>query len=497
MASCVAVVAATVLTRDIGYILDTPLWVDEAWVAVSVRLPLSMTDDVAVTTPMGWMLLLRGASALPGDPLRLVPLGFAVLAALAGWMAAREAHLRWHPTLAGLVGGMTVALSPALLTRADLKQYTADAFAALALSALAVRCARSRSRRDLAILVVASGACASVSVAGLFIAPSILGALLVDAAADQRWGDLRDRAIATLAAGAVLGAYAVVFVLPSVNSALTDYWADLYLPGAPVDAFEAIRHRFARVGPLVGGDAVWPLWYLAALFGAVRLWLIGQRVIVLTWVNLLMGLVLLGALERYPFLDIRTSTFVLVGISWFAGIGFLHGSLLIAQRSLRGALPLLVAGLATLGLVASAAWPSIWAHTVPPLDVRSQTEYVVEHRREDDVVLIGLLGGYGAAYYWTGAPVSVEFTDVTATGFITWPNDESVVHARDRTREAIGAAVREAVETARRRGADRIWIIHTHVGPTEWGAWKSELAAAGLELRDVDVGVEPLRYAEL
>ncbi|MEK8107833.1 hypothetical protein NKG94_27590 [Micromonospora sp. M12] len=71
----VAVLLALVpVVHDLKTALTASYWLDEAWVALSVRLPLSDLPVVTSSTPLGWSLLLR---LVPDtDYLRVVPIAF-------------------------------------------------------------------------------------------------------------------------------------------------------------------------------------------------------------------------------------------------------------------------------------------------------------------------------------------------------------------------------------------------------------------------------------
>lgn len=52
--------------HDVAYLLRTPFWVDEAWVAVTTRFPLSQLPAVTSSNPIGWSALLRLVT-MPGQ----------------------------------------------------------------------------------------------------------------------------------------------------------------------------------------------------------------------------------------------------------------------------------------------------------------------------------------------------------------------------------------------------------------------------------------------
>ena len=97
------------IVHDVPYLLHQSFWVDEAWVADTVRARIGLTLSLSSSTPLGWTYLLR-----------LVPLLFTMLAAAAGYLFGRELRLTRFVT--GILTGAAVLLSPAMLVRDDLKQ---------------------------------------------------------------------------------------------------------------------------------------------------------------------------------------------------------------------------------------------------------------------------------------------------------------------------------------------------------------------------------------
>src|SRR3954452_2439045 len=118
-----------VFVHDLKFWLSIPYWLDEAWVVDSVRAPLSLVPRLAATTPLGWILLLRLVPHGGLERQRLVPLIFAGLAVSAAYLLGRELGLTRFT--AGLATATAALLSPAMLIRNDLKQYTAEAFGSI------------------------------------------------------------------------------------------------------------------------------------------------------------------------------------------------------------------------------------------------------------------------------------------------------------------------------------------------------------------------------
>lgn len=49
---------ATLVVHEVGYMVSAPFWTDEAWVAISSKLPLSQLHEVSASTPVGWSFVL-------------------------------------------------------------------------------------------------------------------------------------------------------------------------------------------------------------------------------------------------------------------------------------------------------------------------------------------------------------------------------------------------------------------------------------------------------
>src|SRR3954447_23417349 len=135
------------VVHDVGYLLRQPYWLDESWVAFSTKAPWRDLPLVSASSPLGWTVLLRVVPLGGPERQRLVPLAFAGLAGAVAYLLLRSVGVRRLP--AALAGGGTVLLAPALLARADLKQYTADAAVFLLLLLLLCRLEAHWSHRRL------------------------------------------------------------------------------------------------------------------------------------------------------------------------------------------------------------------------------------------------------------------------------------------------------------------------------------------------------------
>ena len=61
---------SVLVVHDVPYLLHHSFWVDEAWVADSVRAPARLTSSMSLSTPLGWAFTSppsHGAGARPGS----------------------------------------------------------------------------------------------------------------------------------------------------------------------------------------------------------------------------------------------------------------------------------------------------------------------------------------------------------------------------------------------------------------------------------------------
>ena len=81
--------ASVIFVTNVRFLLAQPYWLDEAWVADSVRAPLSLVPRLASSTPLGWTLLLRLVPFGGPERQRLVPLAIYALAAALAYLLGR------------------------------------------------------------------------------------------------------------------------------------------------------------------------------------------------------------------------------------------------------------------------------------------------------------------------------------------------------------------------------------------------------------------------
>jgi hypothetical protein len=483
-------VLVAVALHPIGTVIHRPYWLDEMWVAQLSRAPLSRQLALSSSTPIGWVLLLR---LIPGGldaPLRLVPFTFGVgIPPLAYWFAR---SLSW-PSLktaraAGVATGAAVLLAPATLVRNDLKQYTADAFFALAILLLAGRVEAAPTRRRM----VAFGAVCIVSMlfstTAIFVVTASLAALFVTALASKSWRAARRVALMGVALGVTIGAYFATVVLPHDNAALRAFWEYAYLPASPVRLAPKVVRRIEAIAPLMSLPAL--VLIVLVVVGCVSLARLGHRALGTAIGVLWLEMVVAGVGRRYPFLDLRTSHFLIVVSVAVAAVGAV-GLASFANRSSRN-LPIAV----TMCLVvayASTGLPYVNVWWVPKEGIRDDVAYVAQHRARRDVIVVSLPSNYGFSAYWPDADTEYMRDPAISIGFVTRVRGlRGVVYLDGVTARDTTAGLRAAFALARQQRGRRIWIVRTHLYPEERAAWRTTFHDLGLKPGSVNIGPDAI-----
>jgi hypothetical protein len=197
----VATVIATTIVHPLHRILSHPYWLDEAWVAVLTKAPLSRLPRLSSSSPVGFVALLK---LVPGTGLqraRLVVLAFNALTVVMAYVLTRS--LSWpsraRARFAAIVAALVVLLVPVSLLRNDLKQYTCDAFCALVVLAVGAWADREPRRIRLWLLVATALIVAPFSSTSAFVSVAVFAGLLASALLAR---NVR-RALEIAAAGAV------------------------------------------------------------------------------------------------------------------------------------------------------------------------------------------------------------------------------------------------------------------------------------------------------
>jgi hypothetical protein len=490
--ACLAAVVglSVLLVHDVPYLLHHPFWLDEAWVADAVRARLGLVPSLSSSTPVGWTFLLRLVPFGGPERLRLVPLAFAMLAAAAGYLFGRELRLTRFAT--GILTGAAVLLSPALLIRDDLKQYTAEAFACVLVWLLVARLENEWRLRRLAAIAVTASAGMLFANTVIFVGVAAMASLGLECLVRRHFR----RLAAIVAASAVmLGAGLAIYaelIRPQITQNLVSYWAPHYMPTTSWSAaFSFLNQQLHHLGPYLGFgslivDAVLVLAGVAAL-----VWL-GRPALAAMFPLTLAVVIAASGARKYPFGDPRTSTFWLVAAPLVMAVAVAAAGRLAARIDRRAALAVAAAALAVWVPFTDAY---IWSHLLPGTeDVRSEVAYLDAHLRHGDVVIVSYAASYAFAYYYPQAePSFVPDTEGPNAHVPAYPNVPWIIVMQNRqaadVSNALAAARAEiAAEPAGARG--RIWIIRSHLQSAEITAWQQDLAPDRVSA--IDVGADPI-----
>ena len=488
---CLAVIvgAATLVVHDVPYMLHHSYWLDEAWVADSARARIGLTPSLGLSTPLGWTLLLRIVPFGGPDKLRLVPLAFTILAGAAGYWLGRELQLSRFTT--GILTGAAVLLSPAMLVRDDLKQYTAEAFVALLLWVLVARIENGWSRRTLGAIAGVTAFGLFFSDTAIFVGAAAMASLAFECILRRRFRLLVEIAIAST--GMLLASLAVyaVFIRPEVTGTLTSFWDDYYIPTHGLSAaLHNVHLRFTQLAPFMGFKSLWinGIFAVGGIVGLV--WLRRYALAALLPITLI-GFMAASALRKYPFGDLRTSTFWLVSVPVLMAIGVACVIRLLARIDRPVAL---VAAAACLAVWVGTTFSYVRSHTLPPEDVYAEVQYLDSHMRPGDVVIVSFAASFGFAYYEPGINASYVADPVSPNDRLpVYPNVPWLIEMHNRRATDVAGALasaRSELTAEGSRATGRIWIVRSHLAATEALAWQADLA--GKDVATIHVGPEPL-----
>jgi len=487
----------TIFAHPVRTMLKHPFWLDEAWVAALTRAPLARLPHLSSSAPFGFVALLK---LVPGSGLqrgRLVVLGFSVLTVTATYVVTRRLgwRCRSDARFAATAAAFAVMLAPVSLIRNDLKQYTCDAFCAVVLIGVGAWAERTSNRSSLVWLAIVAVAAAPFSSTALFVTVAMFAGLLASALLDRARARAIEIVAVGAATGAVLGAYFVAAVAPNLNAKLSAYWASQYLSGSPQHIVHASWNRLVRLGP----DLAMPAAVFVVLFvlGLVVLTRVRARALAIGLGLLWVEMALIGRLRRYPFLDLRTSQFLLVSSLIVAVLGAV--GLVAAARALpavRG-VEIGTAAAAVLSVVLASLFAIGCVHyirdlNIPAEDVRSETLALAAQLRAHDVVLVNESANFGFGYYWPHGHITFHHDD-SGQGFATAVSGVDAIYVATRTYHDIAQGLRDAVVRWRHAGPDsRLYIVRTHLSSDEEASWERAFTSLGLKPEVLAVGSDPL-----
>src|SRR5439155_7144788 len=194
---------------------------------------------------------------------------------------------------------------------------------------------------------------------------------------------------------------------------LREFWKGHYLSPVPTQAASSTLYGLHALSPVLAMPAV--LLVGLGVVGCGVLVRLGRPASALTIPVLWVEMAVVAVAKRYPFLDERTSHFLLIVSLTTATIGFVGVLAALASRT-----PVLAASVvlvATAGYVYGAA-PYIRDRSIKNEDVRSQVDYIAHHRQAGDVIVVNFPGSYGFSYYWSGGRTDYIRDPSVSMGFV-------------------------------------------------------------------------------
>jgi hypothetical protein len=296
--------------RFLAFTTDRPLWIDEAMLVLNIaeRTPLELLEplDHNQAAPIGFLLLIKGATVLFGEServLRLVPFVGSIL----GLLAFAVAALRWLPTPASQLAVAVFAVSPTIVSyAAEVKPYSTDAATSavlLAISASLIR--KSTVGRGRWWVMGLTGLVAIwLSYPAVFVLGGIGGVLTFQA---FRTRQTRRPTVMMVMAWLISfsAQYGVNLKPSSANPYLTTYWDSHFLPFTPSVGVWLVEHlvNLFHTACGFGGDTFRAagLAAVAAGVGVVTNWRESRCAEVgIVGITVLLTL-LASALRTYPF----------------------------------------------------------------------------------------------------------------------------------------------------------------------------------------------------
>jgi hypothetical protein len=203
--------------------------------------------------------------------------------------------------------------------------------------------------------------------------------------------------------------------------------------------------------------------------GIFVLWRMRERALAIAVVALWTELFLAARLQKYPFLNLRISQFLLVTSLVVVAIGAVGLVRLCARLHVAAAI---VVGVCMAVLFTAGTLKYFYTMPGGSEDVRAQAVYVATHRGPHDVILVNQSANFGFAYYWPHGHVAFQ-NDDSGQGFAATAVGVGALYVPDESYTSVLLTLQTAVKEWRAAGPDsRLFIVRTHVDRVERGAWR-------------------------
>ena len=458
VAVALGVLAALLRWGPLG---PSSLWFDDAWLSLVHRSdgPIDVLR-VGVTAPgfaAGLWAVLRVAG-LSETAAQALPFAVGVAGPAAVYLAGRRLGLG---RAGAVVAGAVLLVSPVHVTYASrVKAYTTDALLGAGLLVAGWRVVeRPAAARRWAVLAGAGAAAVVVSAA---TAPTVAAGFLAGGLA--AWTARPRRLAPAVRAGAGFGAFALVWwgavIRPASTDPLRGYWDGFYLTHGPWRAL---------VGVVDGLSAVAPVVVLLALAVAAAVVAARRPLLAVLLVTPLVVTAALAGLQLVPLGGGRTDSHLYPSLALLLGAGVVE----VARR--RQVVTAAVATVVVAALAVTVREPDPY----PAEDLRPLVEAVERQAEPGDVVAVYPAARWAFALY-TSSPVDIRRDATSANGFAAPVRDPDVQVLRPHRDDPAAHGPPVHALTA---GADRIWLLASHIAP--------DLQAIEAFLRED--GFEPVR----
>lgn len=403
-------VAGGLLLRAWHYLADHTIWYDEAVLLVNVmekdfgQLLGPMHHAVAAPPLFVWLLKLLHLTA--GDVTyvwRLVPFLFSVLGLLLTVPLARRVL---PPPAAVLAVGLVAVSDNHIWLGCTVKPYAGDAAVATALLLYLQATAGRPAAKRLLVLAAVVPPLLCFSYTTVFVAGSLLLALVPAAWAGGTRGRLAWLLAAATTAGTLAGLHAGPMTAQRVDSLVAE-WQPHFLPqsdpaaaaGWTVRAVLGVFQQACNPSGFVLG--------LLAPVGVWGLWWAGRREVATACVGVFALAILAAAVKAYPFGQHRLSQFLTPAAIVLGAAGV--GELIRRWKWVGVTLAVLLVAVAD-GLSLSHLWEP-WHRP----DAQAVHRHVQAHRRPGDVVLSNE-ANYLYFFFGELRPIEAGGADVPAGG---------------------------------------------------------------------------------
>ena len=256
-------------------------------------------------------------------------------------------------------------------------------------------------------------------------------------------------------AGVGVAGYFALVVAPTTNAKLQAFWDPFYLSGSPQHVVHVAWNRLVTLQSHLAMPAA--LFVVLFALGIAVLVKLHTNAIAVTVPFLWVEMVAIGRVRKYPFLDLRTSHFLLmaslvvvaIGVS---GLVFALAAVPVSPGPRSGSRPRAWSARCWPAASSRAASVTCTGPAIPDEDVRSPTLWVAAQQQPRDVIVVNDVGNFGFSYYWPHGSVLFHRND-TGQDFGAEAVAAHAIYTPSRTYAAIFATMSHGGHALASRGA--------------------------------------------